>query len=432
MSLNGIDIYNGQRGINLSVVPCDFVIVKATQGVTYTSPSYKTQLNGAKSAGKLTGVYHYIGGTGAEAQAKHFYSVAGSEAGKSLICLDWQSYQNSKWGNASYLKAVINATKKLFGVTPVVYLSASQISKYASATAGCPLWVAQYANNKDTGYQSKPWNEGKYTCLIRQYSSNGHLNGWSGDLDINKFYGSKADWLKYAKSSSSSSQSSGSQSSGTSSSTQPRVLKSGMSGSDVRDLQNRLNAAGFNCGTADGIFGSKTKNALIAFQKAVGISADGIYGSNSRTKLLAYKKSTSTVKKSGSDTVRKAQSFANSFVGAKISADGIYGSNTKRAMVKVLQKCLNSDYGSHLSVDGIYGKNTDALVSKHYVKRGEKQWLVTAVEAMLMARGYYTGSIEQPGVFGSGLESAVRAFQKANGLSVDGIAGRNTLRKLFK
>ena len=49
-----------------------------------------------------------------------------------------------------------------------------------------------------TGYQDKPWNEGAYSCAIRQYSSCGRLNGWGGNLDLDKFYGDKDAWNKYA------------------------------------------------------------------------------------------------------------------------------------------------------------------------------------------------------------------------------------------
>lgn len=60
------------------------------------------------------------------------------------------------------------------------------------------LWIAQYADMNATGYQDKPWNEGAYTCAIRQYSSCGRLNGWGGNLDLDKFYGDKDAWNKYA------------------------------------------------------------------------------------------------------------------------------------------------------------------------------------------------------------------------------------------
>ena len=62
--MNGIDISKWQKGINLAAVPCDFVIVKATQGVSYTSPEFHNQISQAQALGKLIGVYHYAGGGG--------------------------------------------------------------------------------------------------------------------------------------------------------------------------------------------------------------------------------------------------------------------------------------------------------------------------------------------------------------------------------
>ena len=67
----------------------------------------------------------------------------------------------------------------------------------------CGLWIAQYADMNPTWYQNTPWNEGAYTCAIRQYSGSGRLNGWNGDLDLDKFYGSLDDFRKYYGSSSS-------------------------------------------------------------------------------------------------------------------------------------------------------------------------------------------------------------------------------------
>ena len=40
MALNGIDISNWQSGINLAVVPCDFVVIKATEGTGYVMPGH--------------------------------------------------------------------------------------------------------------------------------------------------------------------------------------------------------------------------------------------------------------------------------------------------------------------------------------------------------------------------------------------------------
>ena len=59
--------------------------------------------------------------------------------------------------------------------------------------------------------------------------------------------------------------------------TQPTVYR-GSRGDAVRRLQELLNKKGFDCGAVDGIFGSKTYAAVVAFQKANGLGADGIVG----------------------------------------------------------------------------------------------------------------------------------------------------------
>jgi spore germination protein len=64
-----------------------------------------------------------------------------------------------------------------------------------------------------------------------------------------------------------------------------RVLKLGSRGDDVKLLQTKLNNLNFSAGTPDGIFGPKTKTAVMAFQKASGITVDGIVGQNTYAKL---------------------------------------------------------------------------------------------------------------------------------------------------
>ena len=66
--------------------------------------------------------------------------------------------------------------------------------------------------------------------------------------------------------------------------TQP-MLRTGSRGDAVRKLQELLNAKGYTCGSVDGIFGSKTYAAVLAFQKANGLAADGIVGSLTWAKL---------------------------------------------------------------------------------------------------------------------------------------------------
>lgn len=52
----------------------------------------------------------------------------------------------------------------------------------------------------------------------------------------------------------------------------------GSTGSEVTQIQQRLQELGYNPGTADGIYGTRTKNAVISFQRDYGLSDDGIAG----------------------------------------------------------------------------------------------------------------------------------------------------------
>lgn len=198
MAMQGIDISNWQKGINLDVLPVDFVICKATQGTGYVSPDCDRQIQQAIKRGLCFGVYHYISGTGVDTETKHFAANIKGYIGKGIIALDWEKDQNSAWGNTSYLDALIAKVKETTGVTPVIYASKSVFPWEVAKKYDCPTWVAQYANTSQTGLQNSPWNEGAYSCTIRQYSSAGRLDGWSGNLDLNKAYIDAAQWMQLA------------------------------------------------------------------------------------------------------------------------------------------------------------------------------------------------------------------------------------------
>lgn len=199
--MNGIDISSAQAGLDLSRIPFDFALIKATQGTGYTNPYCVGHVEQAASLGKSVGVYHYIGGGNAKGEAQFFVNSIRNWVGKHVIAVDWEQYQNSAWGNQSYLETVVSEIIRLTGVHPLIY---AQQSVYGMISAvgrkyDCGLWVAQYASMEITGYQDSPWNEGAYDCAIRQYSSVGRLPGYGGNLDLDKFYGDRNTWNAYAK-----------------------------------------------------------------------------------------------------------------------------------------------------------------------------------------------------------------------------------------
>ena len=72
-----------------------------------------------------------------------------------------------------------------------------------------------------------------------------------------------------------------------------------------------------------------------------------------------------------------------------------------------------------------YTNNSDIETLSKYGSRGEE---VRTIQEKLKRWGYYSGSVD--GIYGSQTVSAVKKFQQKNGLTVDGIAGKNTLNAM--
>ena len=133
------------------------------------------------------------------------------------------------------------------------------------------------------------------------------------------------------------------------------TLREGAKGASVVSLQNKLKAAGFDPGAADGSFGPKTEAAVKAFQRARGLVADGIVGPKTWSALNA------TVSSGGSgptlrlgakgEPVRALQQRLNVLGFNSGTADGSFGPKTEAA-VKAFQKSRG------LAADGVVGPKT--------------------------------------------------------------------------
>ena len=66
-----------------------------------------------------------------------------------------------------------------------------------------------------------------------------------------------------------------------------------------------------------------------------------------------------------------------------------------------------------------------------YLKKGCKGEDVRALQILLMGRGYSVGESGADGDFGNATDSAVRRYQRANGIGDDGVAGPKTMKSLL-
>ncbi len=153
-------------------------------------------------------------------------------------------------------------------------------------------------------------------------------------------------------------------------------LKKGSQGDAVRDLQKRLKNLGFYSGNVDGDFGAGTEEAVKRFQRQYGLTDDGIAG-------------TRTLRALDSAAMTAAPTFTPT---PKPTAAPNYNDST-------------------------------------YLRNGETGTLVRKVQDRLIELGYLAG--EANGKYNNATEAAVRAFQKRANSTSDGIAGKETLDKLF-
>lgn len=205
MTMKGIDISSSQKDLNCENIDADFVIIKATQGTTYVNPYCDIHYQQAMRAGQLRGVYHFANGGNAIDEANFFLNNIQGYIKDALLALDWEKdlgdgYKNPVFGTVGasvWVKTWCDHVYHITGVRPIVYVQQSSMHDL-DGIGDYGLWIAQYANYDPTGYQEHPWNEGAYTCAIRQYSSRGCIYGYNGYVDLDIAYMDDIAWNKYA------------------------------------------------------------------------------------------------------------------------------------------------------------------------------------------------------------------------------------------
>lgn len=157
----------------------------------------------------------------------------------------------------------------------------------------------------------------------------------------------------------------------------PDYTAKGDKGEDVEKLQQALKIKGYYDGTVDGKFGTSTRTAVKAYQKAKGLTQTG-------------KADYATIK-----------SLFGSVLTTTVAQDPEMNGITKISQITVPSTTRK----------GNSGKN------------------VLALQQALKIKGYYKAPINSK--YDENTVAAVKAFQKAKRLEQDGVAGNNTIKALF-
>lgn len=213
-------------------------------------------------------------------------------------------------------------------------------------------------------------------------------------------------------------------------------LKKGSMGNSVAVMQSYLIKLGYLDISANGEFGTETEKALKRFQSVNGISSDGVAGTQTLGVLYGASPKNNTdlevldrtlkVGMNGDD-VKSVQQYLKDLGYLDSIVDGNYGNVTKVAAIM-----FQANEG--LYVDGEIGNQSYKILQttdKKFItlKKRMKNSAVKTMQKYLIKLGYLNESAD--GDFGTITENALRTFQIKNGITVDGIAGRETLKTLY-
>ena len=216
------------------------------------------------------------------------------------------------------------------------------------------------------------------------------------------------------------------------------TLSEGDEGSEVRKLQQKLKDKGYYTGSVDGKFGEATTASVMAFQLRNNLTVDGKAGPATQRALYDSGSSISySALRQGDEgtAVRNLQYTLYELGYYDGAIDGSYGQTTADA-VRAFQ--IQNDLKP---VDGVAGSATlgkmyssDAIpasaakTSYSSVRPGDDGDVVVQIQDCLVQMGYLD---RITGVYDDDTTSAVKAFQRENGLTADGVAGEKTLMMLF-
>src|ERR1043165_4380967 len=160
-------------------------------------------MTGGNAAGVVMGAYHFArpASNSATDEANHFLAVASNHIGAGYLppVLDLEDPPTGSALSAVFTSAQLttwvqtwlNVVQSQTGIAPVIYTSASYAGYLNSSLNTYKLWIA----NPGTSATTAPSNIGNWTTwAFKQYSWVGAVSGIGGDVDLDVFHGTAADF----------------------------------------------------------------------------------------------------------------------------------------------------------------------------------------------------------------------------------------------
>lgn len=195
--MRGIDVSNWQEGLVPSSLPIDFCIAKATGGTHFVDPCCDGFVQDCIASGIPFGFYHFANdGAYSEAYDEALFFIENCKGyfGKGIPVLDWEVDVDIEWVNT-----FVNIVHSETGIWPWIYANPWRFNQ-GGVEANCMRWVASYPDWYKPSLRCDLPEPPEADGLVGawQFASDGQVDGYDGNLDVNVFYGDVEAWNKYA------------------------------------------------------------------------------------------------------------------------------------------------------------------------------------------------------------------------------------------
>jgi len=191
--IQGIDVSHHQEGVDWELVAqqdLQFTFLKASEGLTYVDPDFKTHWASAKTSGLVRGAYHFFrGNKSAEDQLHNFSKQVDLKIGDLPPVLDIETLDGvTREELIAGVRTWLYLAEIKYGVKPIIY---TNLKFYYRNLAGqfddYPYWMARYGTKVPAvgpGLKLAFW----------QYGDRGQIAGIVGDVDLNVFHGTQQEF----------------------------------------------------------------------------------------------------------------------------------------------------------------------------------------------------------------------------------------------
>ena len=203
--VHGVDVSRYQGNVDWHTARragISFAFIKATEGADHSDPAFRTYWAGAGQAGIPRGAYHfyYFCRSGAE-QAAWFIANVPRERGAlpPVLDLEWNHQSRTCRFRPSpaevhrEINTFLTIVGNYYGQRPVIYTTVDFYHDNALGQVRAEFWLRSVADHPSRIYPGQRWT-------FWQYTGTGTSPGFGGNVDLNAFAGSRAQWNRWVAS----------------------------------------------------------------------------------------------------------------------------------------------------------------------------------------------------------------------------------------